>query len=79
MRNKRKDDLDTETSFADMNVDGMRGYNPNKKKGKDTGPKVSKREQRKMIRAAFAAFAPMFCIIIIVGLLMMLLAYLWLG
>ncbi len=77
MRKKRKDDLDTETTFADMNVEGMRGYDPQKKGGKEK-PKISKSEQRKMIRGAFEAFAPVIGIIIIVGLLMYILAYLWL-
>ncbi|MCD8040643.1 MAG: hypothetical protein LUF82_03910 [Clostridia bacterium] len=80
MADKRKDDdLDTETTFADMNVDGMRWYDPYKKKNKEKPAKISRKEQRKMIRAAFAAFAPMFGIIIFVGLFMMLIAYLWLS
>ncbi len=80
MRRKRKrkdDDLDTETTFADMNVEGMRGYNPHRKK-KSEQEKIDKKEQRKMILGAYAAFAPIICIIIVVGILMYLLAYVWL-
>ncbi|MCD8372730.1 MAG: hypothetical protein LUD27_05460 [Clostridia bacterium] len=78
MRRKRKDDeLDTETTFADMNVEGMRWYNPHRK-DKDKQEKISKKEQRKMMLGAFAAFAPVIGIIIVVGLLMFLLAYIWL-
>lgn len=78
MRKDRKDDLDTETTFADMNVEGMRGYNPDKKDGKQK-EKLNKKEQRKMILGAYAAFLPVIGIIIAVGLFIVLLAYLWLG
>lgn len=77
-RDKKQDDLDTETTFADMNVDGMRWYDPHRKSG-EKPQKIDKKEQRKMIRGAFAAFAPVIGIIIVVGLLMYLLAYLWLS
>lgn len=78
MRKKRRDDLDTETPFADMNVEGMRGYDPQRKNGKEKR-KVDKSEQRKMIRGLFAAYLPAIGIIIAVFLLMIGLAYLWLG
>ncbi len=76
-RNKKEDDLDTETTFADMNVEGFRWYDPDAKKGKKR-PKVSKKEYWAMVRGAFAAYLPVIIIIILVGLLMYGIAYLWL-
>ena len=44
-KKKKQDDLDTETTFADMNIEGFSWYNPDKKKNpnKRIG-KVSKKE-----------------------------------
>ena len=63
MSKKRKDDLDMETTIADMNVEGFRWYNPNKKKGTYNGVgKISRKEYWAMVRGAFAAMLPLFCI-----------------
>ena len=77
---KIKEELDTETTFADMNVEGFRWYNPSKKKsaGKQPVGKVSRKEYWAMVRGAFAAMLPMFLCIIAGALLVVLLAYLWL-
>lgn len=70
--------LDTETTFADMNVEGFSWYNPKKKKGKTEKVNVSKKEYRAMVRGAFAAMLPMFLCILSAFALVFLLAYLWL-
>ncbi len=75
-RDEKEDDLDTETTFADMNVEGFRWYNPDKKNGKKQRQKVSKKEYWNMVKGAFAAYAPMFIIILLVFLLMYGIAYL---
>lgn len=81
-KNKKHDDLDTETTFADMNVEGFRWYDPHLKKRKESGmnkhkPKTSRKEYRQMVRAAFAAYAPVFLIVILVFGIMALIAWLW--
>ena len=78
-KNKKRDDLDMETTFADMNVEGFSWYNPHKKKNGNKGgkQKLSRREYGQLVRAAFAAYAPIFIIVIIVFALMGCLAWLW--
>lgn len=75
---KREEPLDTETTFADMNVEGFSWYNPRKKKGKAEKIKVSRKEYWAMVRGAFAAMLPMFLCIVSAFALVFLLAYLWL-
>ena len=80
-RNKKPDDLDTETTFVDMNVEGFSWYNPNLKKN---GPrrdkqKLSRKEYWQMVRAAFAAYAPVFLIVILVFGIMGCIAWIWLS
>ena len=82
-KKNKKDDLDTETTFADMNVEGFRWYNPHAKKNKD-GKRphrqhISRKEYWQLVKGAFAAYAPVFIIVICVFLLMGLLAYVWLN
>ena len=72
-----KPTLDTETTFADMNVEGFRWYNPNKKNKKER-VQLSRKEYWAMVRGAFAAMTPMFLCIIIAFAAMYLLAYCWL-
>lgn len=78
-RKDKKDDLDTETTFANMNVEGFSWYNPNgyKKKLNKTG-KVSRKEYWAMVRGMFAAILPLVVCMLIVGGLMFALAVLWL-
>lgn len=79
-KKKKQDDLDTETTFADMNIEGFRWYNPEKKKNpKNSIGKVSKKEYWAMVRGAFSAMLPMIGCIIVGALLVFLLTYLWLG
>ncbi|MBQ9113811.1 MAG: hypothetical protein IJY05_02700 [Clostridia bacterium] len=80
MAKKKKDDLDTETTFADMNVEGFKWYDPQrKKKGyKKNFEKPSKKEYWAMVRGAFRAYAPMFLSVICGFGIMVLLMYLWL-
>ena len=79
-KKKKHDNLDTETTFADMNIEGFSWYNPDKKKNpsKPIG-KVSKKEYWAMVRGAFSAMLPMIGCIIAGALIVFLLAYLWLG
>jgi hypothetical protein len=79
-KDKKQDDLDTETTFADMNVEGFRWYDPNRKKngGKKDQIKLTRKEYWAMVRGAFAAMLPMFACILIGMLAIFLLAFLWL-
>jgi len=79
MRKKKKDDLDMETTVANMNVEGFSWYDPSIKDGpKKPKPKLTKKEQRAMVLGAYKAMLPMICCIVIGCLLMFLMAYLWL-
>ncbi|MGN1373148.1 MAG: hypothetical protein ACI4VK_03760 [Candidatus Coproplasma sp.] len=81
-KEKKQDDLDTETTFADMNVEGFRWYDPNRKKngGKKTNNnKVSRKEYWAMVRAAFVAYIPVFVIVIAVFGIVACIAWLWVG
>ena len=81
-KNKKEDDLDTTTTFADMNVEGFRWYDPNAKKSGDkktNRPKLTRKEYWQLVRAAFAAYIPMFLILIAAFGLMVLIAWLWVG
>lgn len=77
---KKKDDLDTETTIVDMNVEGFRWYDPQRKKnGNMPRQKISRKEYWKLVRGAFAAYLPMIlCVILAFGIVVAL-AYLWLG
>ena len=79
-KDKKQDDLDTETTFADMNVEGFRWYDPGRKKngGKKDQIKLTRKEYWAMVRGAFAAMLPMFACILGGMLVMFLLAFLWL-
>ncbi len=77
-KKKQKAELDTQTTIADMNVEGFRWYDPKRKEGKAPPPKLTKKEQRALIRGAYKAMLPMFlCMITVFGGLM-LLVWLWL-
>ena len=60
-KNKRDDELDTQTTIVDMNVDGFRWYNPTVKKQKTENKQktvrhnVSRKEYWQMVRGLFAA------------------------
>lgn len=79
-RSEKKDDLDTETTFADMNVPGFKWYDPTKKNGDNKHthkPKISRKEYWQMVRAAFSAYLPVFMIVIAVFGIMVCIAWLW--
>ncbi len=78
-KNKKPDTLDTETTFADMNVEGFSWYNPNiKKKGNGKRrEKLTRREYWQMVKGAFLAYLPVFLIVICVFGIMALIGWLW--
>lgn len=83
MAKKKYDDLDTETTIADMNVDGFRWYDPSKKKAdaeKKPQQKVqlTRKEKRAMYKGAFLAVLPFVLCVILASGMLFLLAYLWL-
>ena len=80
-KNKKDDDLDTETTFVDMNVEGFKWYDPTKKKndGKRVKHNVSRKEYWRMVRGAFAAIAPYFLIFLLSFGVVIALAYVWLS
>ena len=71
-------ELDTETTFADMNVEGFKWYNPDKKKGNRQVEKLSKKEYWAVVRGAYRAMLPLIACMLISGILIFLLAYFWL-
>lgn len=76
-RNYKDDDGMT---VANMNVEGMRDYVPDKTKRKHremTDLKLSRKEKWAMIKGAYLAFLPTFLIIIGGFSLVILLLYLW--
>ena len=77
-RRKKRDDLDMETTVADMNVEGFSWYDPHRKSGKKPVTNLTKAEQRALMRGAFRAMLPMLGCIVAGALLMFLLAMLWL-
>lgn len=81
-KNKKDDDLDTTTTFADMNVEGFKWYDPSAKK--DDGEnkvrhKIPRKEYWRMVRGAFAAFLPIFLFFLIGMGVIIALFYLWLS
>ncbi len=78
MDDKKKDELDMETTVADMNVEGFSWYDPNRKSGKTQKISTTKKEQRAMILGAYRAMLPMIGCILAGVLFVMLLAFLWL-
>ena len=86
LREKRREEkrrtraeLDTQTTVADMNVEGFSWYNPKRKTdAKNQGVKLTRKEYWAMVRGAFLAMLPMLICILAGMLLMFLLAYTWL-
>ena len=80
-RKRREEaELDMETTIADMNVEGIRGYDPHrsKNKSKNRGERVSKKEYWAMVGGAYRAILPLLGCILLVALLMFLIGYVWL-
>ncbi len=78
-KKKKKTELDMQTTVANMNVEGFSWYDPSLKEGKKKPtPKLTKEEQRALIKGAYKAMLPMLVCIGVGCLLMFFLAYLWL-
>ena len=77
---KKPDELDTETTFADMNIDGFKWYDPAKKKKgmKKVNTPVSRKEYWAMVRGAFVAVLPVIIGIVAIFGVLYLITYLWL-
>ena len=77
-KRRRMDNLDTETTVVDMNVEGFSWYDPNMSTRKKQATQLTKKEQRALLRGAVRAMLPMIACILSGMLLIFLLAYLWL-
>ncbi len=84
-KKRKKPELDTTTTFANMNIEGFKWYDPSlekrieeQKKG-IIPPKVSRREYWQMVRGAFAALWPFLLGIVAIFGFMVGFAYLWLS
>ena len=78
-RRNKDDDLDMETTFADMNVEGFKWYSPKRKNGeKSVKQKVSRKEYWQLVRPAYRAILPYLAIFILAMGVVIALAYLWL-
>lgn len=79
-KERKRDDLDTETSFANMNVEGFSWYDPSlKSDGKRDRVEFSRKEKRAISKAYLQTFLPFIGILCAVFLLIYLLARLWLS
>lgn len=81
-KKKKKYDDDDGRTIANMNVEGMRWYNPKKKeedekKRKIKELKISRKERRAMIIGAYLAYLPMFLTILLSFTIVALLLWLW--
>ncbi len=77
-KKQKTEELDTQTTFADMNVEGFSWYDPQKKQGKQKVT-TSKKEYWEMVKGAFMAYFPIIGIVACIGVLIFLFACLWLG
>ena len=75
---RRMDNLDTQTTIVDMNVEGFSWYDPNMSKRKQQATQLTKKEQRALLRGAVRAMLPMIACILSGLLLMFLRVFLWL-
>lgn len=78
-KKKRDDDLDTETTFAEMNVDGFKWYDPSRKNGKRESEKLTRKEFWAVVRGAFSAAWPILAGIVLIGAALYGIAWLWLS
>lgn len=83
-RKKKQYDDDDGRTIANMNVDGMPWYEPNKedkekRRKRMEELKISRKEKRAMIMGAYLAYLPMFLCIIAAFTITTLLIYLWLS
>lgn len=80
-RKNKKDDLDTETTIVDMNVEGFKWYDPYLKNKSQKGKKekISRKEYWTMVGAAYKAILPVILIICLAAAIVMTIAYFWLN
>lgn len=81
-RKQERDELDTETTIANMNVEGFRWYRPEGARAgekREPLPPLSGREKRAMLRGAIRAALPILVGVLAVVAALVGLAYLWLG
>ncbi|MBR2975197.1 MAG: hypothetical protein IKC47_05595 [Clostridia bacterium] len=80
MKKKKEPFYDDGRTIADMNVEGMPWYNPNRteKKDKNSKDNPTRREKRAMIWGAYKAHLPVLLVSICSFSLVAVLLYLWL-
>lgn len=84
-KKRQKPELDTTTTFANMNIEGFKWYDPtlekriNNKKMGIVPPKVTRKEYWQMVRGAFAAMWPILLGFVAIFGLIWLFAYMWLS
>lgn len=83
-KKKKQYDDDDGRTIANMNVEGMPWYEPEKdkkaeRKKKMDELKVSRKEKRAMIRGAYLAYLPIFLVVMASFTIVMLLISLWLS
>lgn len=79
---KEKVELDTETTIADMNIEGFKWYNPSQKKRQSSEQeqfKLTKKERRAVMIGALRALLPVIAVVLLVFVLVFALAYVWLN
>lgn len=79
---KEKVEFDTETTIADMNIEGFKWYNPSKKKSQSSEQeqlKLTKKERRAVMNGALRALLPFIGVVLCVFVLVFALAYVWLN
>ena len=82
---KPKRELDTTTTFANMNIEGFKWYDPTlekRKREQEKGiaqPKVSKKEYFQLVRGAYRALLPILLGIVAIFGTLVAIAYLWLS
>ena len=84
-KKKVKAELDTTTTFANMNVEGFKWYDPTlekRKKEQEKGvvqPKVSNKEYFRLVGGAYRALIPIILIVTVIFGILFGIAYLWLS
>lgn len=77
-KRRREAELDTETTFADMNVEGFSWYNPNLKKQRAQKVDVSRKEYWAMVWGMLRSMLPLIGCILAAALFVFMIAILWL-
>ena len=84
-KKKTKREIDTTTTFANMNVEGFKWYDPTlekRLKEKEQGivqPKVTRKEYFQLVRGAYRALLPILLGIVAIFGVLVGIAYLWLS